>query len=546
MQQTQVAATASLEMPNDNLSVPYGLIRTIRHYLEFVGILSCIRGLKSKGIKLDLIVVALCTYTLHTSNSMNACAEWLKNPAVRKQLGFAHKDDVCQRTLNRAVAILGKNREKIIARLWEGIRERFEIDDYDINLDGSAVVLYGPKSEYGEVGYGRDKNRGKLQVEFMVAQLASLGIPIYIKPYMGSTSDEAQYRDCVPELAGMLSGDGIHALDRLKGDEGISEDDEASLKAVAAVAMLGAAIVADNGAASDKNTSRMETCGFSYLTRVSLNASDVKNIEEHCSEFEYIGDGMMCYTHFFKSSGRTTYLFLSRDLLEKGRHKCRDRMTKDLKRYEEAKNGNLRKSDYVKVSKVPWIEVDVKVTVQEQLVPYSSMDFERLVRDRMGAKCGFFKLESDRKMTAKEALKKYRQRVGVEHLISSLKRVTGIKPIRVWAKDSVDGSMVLALLAEAALAMARHCISVSDDAPSEEPEEKDDEAEEPAKKAKPSTESVVRSLSHLTLTRFRGEKGAFREVLSNWGPVSTAVMADIRLHESPEWGSRKVRSCRSP
>ena len=33
------------------------------------------------------------------------------------------------------------------------------------------------------MGYGRDKNRGKLQVEFMVAQLASLGIPIYIKPY---------------------------------------------------------------------------------------------------------------------------------------------------------------------------------------------------------------------------------------------------------------------------------------------------------------------------------------------------------------------------
>lgn len=56
------------------------------------------------------------------------------------------------------------------------------------------------------MGYGRDKNRGKLQVEFMVAQLASLGIPIYIKPITGSTSDEAQYRDCVPELAGLLSG----------------------------------------------------------------------------------------------------------------------------------------------------------------------------------------------------------------------------------------------------------------------------------------------------------------------------------------------------
>ena len=127
--------------------------------------------------------------------------------------------------------------------------------------------------------------------------------------------------------------------------------------------------------------------------------------------------------------------FLSRDLLEKGRYKSRERLKKDLKRYEDAKEGNLRRSDYVKISKVPWIEVDVKLTLQEQLVPYSEMDVERLVRDRMGVKCGFFKLESNLKLTAKEALTKYRRRVGVEHLISSLKRITGIKPIRVWNKD---------------------------------------------------------------------------------------------------------------
>lgn len=79
--------------------------------------------------------------------------------------------------------------------------------------------------------------------------------------------------------------------------------------------------------------------------------------------FEYIGDGMMCYTHRFASSGRTTYPYLSRDLLEKGRHKSRDRLRRDLKRYEDAKEGNLRRSDYVETSKVPWIEVDVRLTL---------------------------------------------------------------------------------------------------------------------------------------------------------------------------------------
>ena len=494
-------------------------------------------------MRLDLTVVALCTFTMHSSNSMNACSEWLKDPTVKRRLGFSSKDEISQRTLNRAIGILGKNREGIIARLWKGIQERFEIEDYDINLDGSAVVLYGPKSEYGAIGYGRDKNRGKLQVEFMVAQLASLGIPIYIKPYKGNVSDEAQYRDCVPELAGLMSGEGIHSLDGMKEDVDPKEAIDATFGAIAAVAMLGAAIVADNGAASDRNTRRMESCGFSYLTRVSINASDLKNIENHCSEFEYVGEGMMCYTHHFASSGRTTYLFLSRDLLEKGRHKNRSSLRKDLQLYEEARNGNLRKSDYVKVSKRPWINVGVKVTLQDRLTPYSETEIERLVRERMGIKCGFFKLESDRQLTAKDALIKYRRRVGVEHLISSLKRITGIKPIRVWNEESVNGSMVLALLSEAAVAMARHCIPASEDPPEVVLEETDDDTIMPPRKRKPSTESLVRSLSHLTLTWFKNGKGPFKEVLSNWDRISEAVFDSIRLHESPEWGSRKASAC---
>ena len=543
MTKTQIAATAIDENPNDNKSIPYGLVRTVRHYLEFVGLMDYIRGLKAKGVRLDLTVVALCTFTMHSSNSMNACSEWLKDPAVKRRLGFSSKDEISQRTLNRAIGILGKNREGIIARLWKGIQERFEIEDYDINLDGSAAVLYGPKSEYGAIGYGRDKNRGKLQVEFMVAQLASLGIPIYIKPYKGNVSDEAQYRDCVPELAGLMSGEGIHSLDGMKDDSDPKEAIDATFGAIAAVAMLGAAIVADNGAASDRNTRRMESCGFSYLTRVSINASDLKNIENHCSEFEYVGEGMMCYTHHFASSGRTTYLFLSRDLLEKGRHKNRNSLRKDLQLYEEARNGNLRKSDYVKVSKRPWINVEVKVTLQGRLTSYSETEIERLVRERMGIKCGFFKLESDRQLTAKDALIKYRRRVGVEHLISSLKRITGIKPIRVWNEESVNGSMVLALLSEAAVAMAQHCIPPSE-IPSEEVlEETDDDTIMPPRNRKPSTESLVRSLSHLTLTWFKNGKGPFKEVLSNWGRISEAVFDSIRLHESPEWGSHEVSAC---
>jgi hypothetical protein len=50
----------------------------------------------------------------------------------------------------------------------------------------------------------------------------------------------------------------------------------------------------------------------------------------------------------------------------------------------------------------------------------------------------------------------YRSRATVEHLIHSLKRVTGLKPLRVWKENSIRGAMLLALLAETAIAMARY------------------------------------------------------------------------------------------
>ena len=94
--------------------------------------------------------------------------------------------------------------------------------------------------------------------------------------------------------------------------------------------------------------------------------------------------------------------------------------------------------------------------------------------------------------------------------------------------------MVLALLCEAALAMARYCMKgkvVETTAP---------DGTVKRKVVKPNTESIVRSLNHLTLTGFREGRGPFRAVLSNWEEVSRDIFDAITAHESPEWGSKKV------
>lgn len=93
--------------------------------------------------------------------------------------------------------------------------------------------------------------------------------------------------------------------------------------------------------------------------------------------------------------------------------------------------------------------------------------------------------------------------------------------------------MVLALLSEASVAMARYCMQGRKEAIVHD-------GLETTRIVKPSTESIVRSLIHLTLTRFRDGRGPYRMVLSNWEPVSREILDTIRLHEDPEWDLRKV------
>lgn len=95
-------------------------------------------------------------------------------------------------------------------------------------------------------------------------------------------------------------------------------------------------------------------------------------------------------------------------------------------------------------------------------------------------------------MTLSEALEKYHARATIEHLIHSLKRVTRLKPLRVWNESSIRGSMMLALLSETAVAIARYEMR-----PKKETKMKDGKVV--TKDVRPSTESMVWSLGHLTL-----------------------------------------------
>ena len=74
--------------------------------------------------------------------------------------------------------------------------------------------------------------------------------------------------------------------------------------------------------------------------------------------------------------------------------------------------------------------------------------------------------------------------------------------------------MVLALLSETAFEMAHYCMN------SERVTMTNEDGNEYEHMVKPSTESIVNALPHLTLTSFKDGRGPYKNVTINWSPSS--------------------------
>lgn len=90
------------------------------------------------------------------------------------------------------------------------------------------------------------------------------------------------------------------------------------------------------------------------------------------------------------------------------------------------------------------------------LDPWLDTDILKAAGIETGERCGWFKLQCSRRLPPQEALDLYRHRVQVEHLISSIKSVVNLKPLRVWSKESVRGSVLMAMIAQLQISMVRY------------------------------------------------------------------------------------------
>ena len=290
-------------------------------------------------------------------------------------------------------------------------------------------------------------------------------------------------------------------------------------------------IVIDNGGASKYNTDLICGLGHEYITRKKLNESDKNRSKDET--WEYVEPGVWCHKNTFDRSKRTTYLYFNEALYGLKRRNAVKRFERRMEVTRKVMEGKIPKSEMVQTKDLPFVDFDVTVTVQNVLSDFTEEDREREIKRMMGRSPGIFKLESSSELTPKQALDLYRERVVIEHTISSIKQVSGIKPLRVWRKASVIGSMVLALLVEAVLSMARFDLR-----PVKTKKRK--HGVERIVDTKPSTNTIKESLRHLTVTRIKEKDGSIKLVYSNWEPISVEIFEALEHHLAfgKHWKSR--------
>jgi transposase len=127
---------------------------------------------------------------------------------------------------------------------------------------------------------------------------------------------------------------------------------------------------------------------------------------------------------------------------------------------------------------------------------------ERALQLSITGKEGVFALVSNKDFSLHEALQYYREKDGVEKLFNSMKNELHIRPTRCWTQEAVNGSILIAFLAQLVISMLRYKHDVLRHV---------------------STKFIIQSLGNFALTITIGKNGVKNRVFSNFDEINTVI-----------------------
>ena len=473
-----------------NISLPFGIIEMVRAGFRRLGLYGFLDLFKTKGVPLSFVTELMCIHQLDGGSSMNKCGEMASSELMISELCHGHR--ISRKTMERALDVLDTYFEETIGFVWGRLKEIYPDIRTDVYVDGSHIERFGPKGKYTAAGEGG--RTIQLQDQFVVARLLDPGLPIMIEAYPGNWNDPMQYDDFIPQLMFMLK--------------------------------KGSVVVTDAGGSAKALLDEVKGGGMEYLTRMKLVPNDEKVIRESIGTMDYVGRGVACFCREFDSTDKTSYYFFSVDRYYLGMRSAERRTKKQADDLKSAKGAaeNPRIGKLVSVKKNPFYEVkEISCDILMTLDPWLDDDVMKATEANAGEMCGWFKLQCSKRLEPGSVLDIYRHRSGIEHLISSIKSVVKLKPMRVWSGSSVRGSLLLALIAQLIVSMVRHDM---------EPEAatKWEDGKKVTIHRKPSEKTMCETLSHWTVTIISRTEWRKERIFSNETELSERISEVLKRY----------------
>jgi len=421
MKQTKLR-TNQLEQ-NSNISFPVGTAIAVKKYSQKLDFEQIFSRYKKRGVDLMHLIEALITYRLTENQSTCRASDWINRPDVLEQFDLGAFEE---RTLFRALEVVGENYEEIILLLQNSIFSQYTFPHTDLNMDWTSFVLWGTKSELGKYGYSRGHRPDKKQITVGISQLsAPMNIPIGLTVQPGNINDQTHFKQTFLQVCPALKKN--------------------------------SRIVFDKGGQSKDNLDLVLVHKMKYLSAKKLNLSDDKRIKTFVKSAGNCVDPKGVYGEIIEYPSRFDYFFFSeqlqRDQIE-AKLRLAERKLAEAKEIQQAINkGKALPKRFLLNNPL----VKITYTYQTKLSELTEDQAKKLVQAAaITGREGFFCLVSSEKLTLAQALEIYRMKDAIEKVFQSLKNDINIKPLRVWTTKSLCGAILIGFFAQLIISLIRY------------------------------------------------------------------------------------------
>jgi len=463
--------------PNQNKTFPIGTIQTVKQIFEELHLSAILDEIKHCGHQLSGLIIGLVSHKLTEDMSVKQCHQWMNNnPLLLKELQL---DTFGKDALYRGLRKIGENRHDILYHILQILKKEYDVGLDMVFMDWTSIHFEAQISNFIRYGKSRDHRPDRPQVTIGLAQDERSKLPVGLTIQPGNVNDQTHFKKTFNQIKPGLR--------------------------------TGSCLIFDAGASGGPNLDLIGSSKMKYLTRMKLNQSDVKT---HLSKFnkdEWTdvvtgNEDEEMYGKQIVFPSRTKYLYFSQKLYDDVMLNRRKRLEKE---YDEA----LELHKTIQSKKKPRKEYrnsnHFLLTHLSYTFPLTGLSqkeaITRALKQSITGKEGFFALVSSKDFSLHEAIIFYREKDCVEKLINSMKNEIRLRPTRVWKQEEIDGSILIAFLAQLVISMLRY---------------------KHVSLRRVSTKFIMQSLKNFALTIIVGKNGVKRRVFSNFDWINTLIFCE--------------------